>query len=74
MECPTSTPVDCTAEIVEEVAGKLNGGAGPGSVDAVMMKKWLLRYGRASQELREELAAWVKWLATKDRPGRPIVP
>jgi hypothetical protein len=67
-ECRTSTPVDCTAEIVEEVAGKLNGGAGPGSVDAVMMKKWLLRYGRASQELREELAAWVEWLGNEGPP------
>ncbi|KAL7526623.1 hypothetical protein ACHAXR_001569, partial [Thalassiosira sp. AJA248-18] len=67
-ECPNAIPVDCSAEIVEEVAGKLSGGAGPGSIDALMLKKWLLRYGKASQELREELAAWTEWLCNENPP------
>jgi len=47
-ECQTSIPVDCTEEIVGVVAGKLGSGAGSGSVDAIAMKGWLLRHGRAS--------------------------
>ena len=36
--CKTTIPVDCTEEIVSVVAGKLGGGAGPGSVDAIALK------------------------------------
>ena len=32
-ECPTSIPVDCSQEIVAEVASKVSGGAGPSGVD-----------------------------------------
>ena len=67
-ECLNSVPVDCTEETVEEVAGKLSGGAGPGSVDAIAMKNWLLRHGRPSQVLREELAAWTEWLCNETPP------
>ena len=48
-----------------EVAAKLQEGAEPCGVDAVQLKKWLLRYGRESQILREELALCVKWLYNK---------
>ena len=61
-ECGTSIPLDCSPEIVEEVAAKLRGGAGPGSVDAIAMSNWLLWHGKYSQVLREELAAWTEWL------------
>ena len=54
--------------VVAEVAGKLRGGAGPGSVDALCLSRWLLKYGKASQELREELAAWTEWLANESPP------
>ena len=67
-ECPAPLPVDCTAETVEEIAYKLHGGAGPSSVDAKTMEKWLTRYGRQSQMLREELAAWTEWLANESPP------
>ena len=66
-ECLDSVPVDCTTEIVEKVAGKLRGGAGPGSVDAIAMGNWLLRHGKFSQLLREELAEWTEWMCN----GRP---
>ncbi|KAL7531461.1 hypothetical protein ACHAWF_003777, partial [Thalassiosira exigua] len=67
-ECPSSVPLDCTEETVQLVAGKLGGGAGPGSVDAVQAKDWLLHHDRASQELREEMAAWVEWLGNTTPP------
>ena len=66
--CRESVPVDCTQEMVEEVAGKLQGGAGPSSVDAIAMRKWLLRYGKPSQMLREELAEWTEWLSNTTPP------
>ncbi len=66
--CNTAIPVNYTEEIVSVVAGKLGGGAGPSSVDAIALKSWLLRYGRASQVLREELAAWTEWLCNESPP------
>ena len=41
-----TVPVDCDAEMMEEVASTLRGGAGPSGVDAIAMKNWLLRHGR----------------------------
>ena len=67
-ECGTSIPLDCSPEIVEEVAAKIRGGAGPGSVDAIAMSNWLLRHGKFSQVLREELAAWTEWLCNCTPP------
>ena len=57
-----SIPEDCTEEIVKVIAGKLGGGAGPSSMDAIPVKGWLLRHGRASQVLWEELVVWTEWL------------
>ena len=54
------TPLDCNQETVQEVANKLRGGARPPSVDGLAMSHWLLRYGKHSQILREELAAWLE--------------
>ena len=75
-ECPDSVPVDCSEEVVVEIANKLHGGAGPSSVDALSLSKWLQRYGKASQVLREELAAWTEWLCndTIAHLGLPIEP
>jgi len=67
-ECLDSVPVDVSQSIVEAVASKLHGGAGPSSVDALAFKKWLTFYGRASQVLREEVAAWAEWLANTSPP------
>ena len=51
VELLETVPVDCDAEMVEEVASKLRGGAGPSGVDTIAMKNWLLRHGRALQVL-----------------------
>mmetsp|Transcript_6981 Transcript_6981/g.15290 ORF Transcript_6981/g.15290 Transcript_6981/m.15290 type:complete len:118 (-) Transcript_6981:1657-2010(-) len=67
-ECLDSVPVDCLGEIVGEMASKLRGGAGPGSVDAIAMENWLLRHGKSLQILREELAEWTAWLCNTMPP------
>jgi hypothetical protein len=67
-ECLDSIPVDVTQETVLEVTAKLSGGAGPGSVDALALKKWFTQHGRASQEFCEEVAAWAEWLANDMPP------
>ena len=61
-ECLDSVPVDCTEEIVEGMASKMRGGAVLSGVDAIAMGNWLLRHGKSSQQLREELAEWTEWL------------
>ena len=66
MECLVQ--LDCTEEIVQDIVEKLQGGAGPSSVDALALKKWLLNHGAASQILREELAAWTEWLSNGHPP------
>ena len=63
-----TVPVDCDTEIVEEVPDKLMGGVGPSSADAIALKNWLLRHWRASQVLREDMAACVEWLYNESPP------
>ena len=40
--------LDCTEENLQDIARKLQGGAGPSSVDTLALKKWLLNYGVVS--------------------------
>ena len=54
--------------MVERVASKLSGAAGPGGTGAVELSNWLLRFGTASQMLREELASLTEWLANAHPP------
>ena len=65
---PDVVPICCTSDCVAEMAPKLSGGAGPSGVEAVQLKHWLLHFGRASAELREEMAMWVDWLANSSPP------
>jgi hypothetical protein len=46
----------------------MSGSAGPSSFNAVMMRNCLLRYGRASSKLRQEMADWVEWLSNESPP------
>ena len=50
------------------MAPKLKVAAGPTSVDAVALSSWLLSFGLASIELREEMAHWTEWLANTSPP------
>ena len=62
------TPLDCDQEIVQDVRNKFSDGVSPSSVDRLALKYWLLRYGKHSQVLREELAVWVEWLRNTAPP------
>ncbi len=47
---------------------RMSGSTGPSSFDAVMMRNCLLWYGKASSELRQEMAEWVEWLSNESPP------
>ena len=68
-EVPDPIPIDCTPATVESVAKKLMGAAGCSGVDSALLKSCLLRYGKASSELREELLDWTWWLANPLPPS-----
>jgi hypothetical protein len=67
-EVPVEIPTDCSSEDLETLALRMSGSAGPSSFDAVMLRNCLLWYGRASGELRQELATWVEWLSNESPP------
>ena len=71
-ELPDPIPLECLPETLEKVALRLHGSSGPSSVDAAALKTYLLRYGRASAELREEMAAWAEWLGNDSPPWAAI--
>jgi hypothetical protein len=50
------------------VATRLSATTGPSGGDAVNMQNWILRYGKESSALREELAEWASWLANQHPP------
>eukprot|EP00957_Ditylum_brightwellii_P120365 9184134-Ditylum_brightwellii.AAC.2 len=54
--------VNVTASVVEKVAWKLSGAAGPDGVHVVTMADWLLRYGVVSHKLREVIAKCARWV------------
>ena len=51
-ERPVAVPIDATAEMV-----KVQGAAGPSSVDAVLLKNILTMYEKASAELESSLSS-----------------
>jgi hypothetical protein len=64
-EIPDPPYIDVTQDMIEKVVTRLSGAAGPSGVDAVDLQNWLLRYGKESKALREELAAWRSGLANE---------
>jgi hypothetical protein len=56
-DLPSPIPVCITQDDVEAVSSRLSGAAGPGGTDAVELSNWLLRFGRESKALREEIVA-----------------
>jgi hypothetical protein len=67
-EVPVEIPTDCTPKDLETLALRMGGSTGPSSFDAVMLRNCLLWYGRASGELRQELANWLEWLSNEYPP------
>jgi hypothetical protein len=65
---PNPVYVDITAQMIETVAPRLSGSAGPGGVDSVDLQNWLLRFGKESLALQEEIAEWASWLANASPP------
>ncbi len=61
-------PIDCTSKDLEVLALRMSGSAGSSSFDSVMTRNCLLRYGRASSKLRQEMANWVEWLSNESPP------
>jgi hypothetical protein len=55
-EVPEPIPLVISGDVVEQVASRLSGGAGPGGSDAVDLRNWLLRFGAESEALRDALA------------------
>jgi hypothetical protein len=67
-EVPDPIPLDRNPEIIEANDRKLTGAAGCSSVDFALLKSALLRHGKASAELREELLEWTLWLGNTSPP------
>ena len=65
---PCQPPILVSGDVVESVASKLSGSAGPGGTDREELKNCLLRYGTHSHMLREELASLTNWLANDHSP------
>ena len=60
--------MDCDQESVQRVADRMKGRAGPSSVDVQAMSQMLLKFGKNSQVLWEEMASWVEWLGNDSPP------
>jgi hypothetical protein len=67
-EVPEAVPLVITGDVVEKVASRLSGGAGPGGSDAVDLRNWLLRFGAESEALRDALAGICNMMAN-DSPS-----
>ncbi len=65
---PNFVDLDITKEVVEKVARRLSGSAGPGGSDAQSLQQWLLRFGAASQRLRKAVCEIVDWMANDFPP------
>ena len=67
-DCLESMPVYCYEECVAKAAVHLSGSAGPCSIEADMLKNWLLHHGAQSEHLRDVMAMWVDWLSNGSPP------
>ena len=61
-------PIDCPIGDAERVTRQLHGSTGCSGVDAEHLKNQLLKHGKASAELQEELVEWALWLANTTPP------
>jgi hypothetical protein len=67
-KAPDIIPIDCPFGDVERVMRQLHGSTGCSGVDAEHLKNQLLKHGKASAELREELVEWALWMANTTPP------
>ena len=66
-----SVPVDCNAEMVKEVASKLREGAGLSGIEAIALKKWLLRHWPHHKFCARRWRNGLNGYAMSSSPGRP---
>ena len=71
-ETPDFVDVDITESVVEHIASRLSGAAGPGGADAHALSHWLLRFGASSKRLRVAIAALACWMANDLPPWAAI--
>ena len=67
-EVPETVPLDFTEDDVIWVASKLSGVAGVLGAEAIELRKWLLRFGCSSEELRFVFARLADWIANSSLP------
>lgn len=65
---PDLVELDITTDHVSTVASRLSGSAGLGGVDSITLQQWLLKFGKASAELRKAVAEMTDWLANHSPP------
>ncbi len=65
---PGMVPLYVCDETLVKVAKRMHGGAGPSGADSYLLKDMLLRFGKASVALREEMGAWMDWLGNSSPP------
>ena len=67
-EVPDFVDLDITPTVVEKVARRLSGSAGPGGTDSIALQHWLLRFGESSKRLRAVVAEFAGWMANDSPP------
>ena len=65
---PGLLPLSVCDDVMLKIAKRLRGGAGPGGVDSHLLRDILFRFERASCLFRDEMAAWVDYLANSSPP------
>eukprot|EP00956_Cyclotella_meneghiniana_P025811 scaffold54612_cov72-Cyclotella_meneghiniana.AAC.3 len=69
---PMTVPHTSDEENIGKAGAKMKGSAGPSGVDALLLLHLLIRFGTASERLREELALWSEWLSNESPPWAAI--
>ena len=75
VQCDTLPPlehVDITSSHIESIARSLRGSAGPSRTDAEQWRSFLLRFGRASERLREAIAVSTQLHANEVDPWTSV--
>ncbi|KAL3768952.1 hypothetical protein ACHAWO_004062 [Cyclotella atomus] len=65
---PAALPVDFDVDSMLVLSGKIHGSAGPGGVDANMLRTIFTRFGTASESIRMEWAKFGEWMCNESPP------
>ena len=67
-EVPKTVPLNFTEDDVMWVASKLSGAAGALGAEAIELRNWILCFGCASEELRDDVSRLAEWMASSSPP------